>query len=88
MTILRIEVCQVCQEIGKPIQKYRIGDSSYIFRLPLCADCVSTPLSQLLTLRPARRVLAANRPVTMDDVAAAKKASARRPPRRTARKRG
>jgi hypothetical protein len=87
MTILRIEVCQICHEIGKPIQKYRIGDAVHLFRLPLCDDCVKTPFSDLLAARPRRRTLAANVPTTMEQVAAAKRASPRKAKQRTARKR-
>ena len=78
----------MCREIGKPIEKYRVGDANHLFRLPLCADCVSRPFAELLAARPQRRTLAANRPVTMEEVAARKKASTRKGKQRVARKNG
>jgi hypothetical protein len=87
VTILRIEVCQVCQVIGKPIEKYRVGDAEHLFRLPLCSDCTQRPLAELLAMRPARRTLAANKPTTLEEVMARKKTTRKKPPR-VAKKRG
>lgn len=86
MTILRIEVCQMCKEIGKPVQKYRVGDMATLARLPLCADCLNTPFSQLLAARDPRRRLAPMVTSTMEDVAAAKRRSPRKAKPRVARK--
>lgn len=90
MAILRIEVCQVCQEIGKPIKRYRIGTLEELNRIPLCDDCLQRPFKEIFDARPRRAPRAPNRPVTMEDVAAAKKraaASRKRKPR-VARKHG
>lgn len=92
MTILRIEVCQICETIGKPTRKYRVGDEARLIKVPLCEDCVqTTPFAALLAVlaaKPQRRWIAPTVPTTMEQVAAAKKAAARPPKRRTAKKRG
>lgn len=81
MTILRIEVCEVCHVIGKATRKYRIGDDVRLTRMPLCDDD-SADIRRLLDLRrPLRR--SPNKPVTMKEVQARKTGTRKPPPRVT-----
>src|SRR5690348_14943890 len=80
MTVLRITVCSVCEDINRPVKKYRVGTEEQLAKIPLCEQH-SEPITRLLSTVSTRR-RAAYKPTTMEEIQA-KKQESDRPRRRS-----
>ncbi|GAB3830249.1 hypothetical protein [Kribbella italica] len=68
-----IQVCDVCEKVGKPVKQYGVSEDDRVAKPVLCADDAA-PLERFLPKAPGGKVVAAARPATKRP---AKKAAAR-----------
>lgn len=75
MAVVRIEVCDVCRDVGRIGAKYRVGDTDGIRPVTLCKEHLgASSLGELLTLTARnRRPRVKFQATTMEEVEAAKK---------------
>lgn len=78
-----VQVCDVCQEIGKPVKKYGVSEDDRVAQPVLCADD-GAPLERFLPSKPGVKAT----PPRPAKKAAAKKTAAKKSPARGGRQSG